>query len=663
MILPPPIARENNPLYPLPPDYASLSADGQRQARVAALRQWLLKSPPLLPGESLAKARGEILVASTWFFDSYYLMPETNPADPDSDFDPGFYDQPPLPTPSLHWDLSRSWASFDLNVAMAPRGSAKTTHMRKDMLLRLASCPRYSIAYATSTHDNAVATGDAVRDQLYYNARLNDDFTPEYDAPLKPPRGRKNSGVEYFALMNGSWLRCLSAESRIRSLRPRRFRLDDPEYDEKASTSMATLRGYMEKLLFNLVIPMVNRAGCGVDWVGTFVSKRHYLYHAMQTIETPQGLRASDPRFDFWSRLLIDMYYEDPSTGALTSCWPHMWPVDAAERTRLNLDPSTKTIEEIRLRMGSSSFNAEMRGMPGTSDEQFFKLDPNPKGRHAYWFEDMDPALATDPFASTTLLCYLDPTGTLVKVPLGTFLRTSRTFLTVDTAYTEKTHSDRRCAMLMAITHSNELFVLDLWSDRKPDSVLVNKSLAMCALWKCPILFVEVVKESIKLYNRYRSTVRTRLTSELGVSFVPAIKDLRPGTMTKTAKIEGLDTRFEYGLVKLPLFKKHMAPAWNRLFEQIEGFNPEAENGGLQHDDELDCLSMSFIAIKSRLRRQTPDKPPPLNPIAELKAGRRNLPGTDVPIASGLPLQLLSNDDLEALLAPPDPKSQTTTRI
>jgi hypothetical protein len=93
-------------------------------------------------------------------------------------------------------------------------------------------------------------------------------------------------------LNNGSWLRLLSASSKQRGGRPRRYRLDDPEYDPKSSTPMSVLRAYMDELLFKIVIPMVTRPDTGVDWVGTFVSKRHYLWHAMQTDETPEGLLA-----------------------------------------------------------------------------------------------------------------------------------------------------------------------------------------------------------------------------------------------------------------------------------------------------------------------------------------------------------------------------------
>lgn len=569
----------SSPLYPLPADYASLAIEGQRLARANGCRQWAIY-------DADPDIRAHRLIHATRFFDLYYLHP-----DPAADFDPLFYDMPPLPTPSMHWDLSRMWASSRFNAAIAPRGSAKSSHMRKDMILRICSMPLYSFCYATSTHENTKFTAQIVRDQAYANSRIQDDFALDFGGSFKPTRGDKPTGTESFFLNNGSWVRCVSAESRLRGIRPRRFRLDDPEYDERASTSMSVVRQYMDNLLFKIAIPMTLRADCGIDWVGTFVSKRHFLYHAMSVSETPDGLRAVDPRFDRWARLFIDACYEDKE-GRLQSCWPEMWPASIEEKLRLNM-PSSVSLEEMREIMGVNAFNAEMRGRPGSSEDQYLKIDPSPRGPHAYWFEGADELLYSDPLNTKSLICYTDPDGSQVRTPLVDFLKNARTFITVDTAYTENASSDRRCCGLLAVTPKNQLFLLDLWSDRKTDQVLIDQAFGMAQRWRCPLIAVEVVKESFKLYARFRSTVQTRLTQDIGLTHVPAIRDIRPGTMSKTAKIESLDVRFTHNLIKLPMYRRREAPWWARLFDQIESFNPEAPNGGLEHDDETDCLIAS----------------------------------------------------------------------
>lgn len=630
----------SSPIHPLPEDYDSLTSEGQRQARVNASRLWLDESSPT-PGRDA--------VDSLRFFDLHYLHP-----DQDADFDPLFYDMPPRVTPDFHWDMVHNWYTYDLNACIAPRGGAKSSCIRKDSIRNLVTAPVYGIVYATSTHDNAKHTGQLIREQVYANSRIQDDFGPEYDnTSLKPARGDKPTGNEYFFVQNGSYLRCVSAESRLRGIRPRRFKLDDPEYDEKASTSLALAREYMEKLLFRICIPMTLRARCGIDWVGTFVSRRHYLWHAMATSLDPSTgkLISNDPRFNHWSRLWVRAAIADPSTGAITSCWPDMWPATVEEKERMGLKGAI-SLEEMRSRMGTAAFNSEMLGKPGTSDDQFFKLDPSPRGRHSWWIEDGDALYLTDPRTSLSRICWITSTGAHRSMTLAAFLANAHLFTTVDSAFTESSTSDRRCCNLMAITPDNELFVLDIWSDRANDTVLINKTLDMVSRWKCPIVFVEVVRESFKLYQQFLSVVNTALSRDMGFSFVPKIKDLRPGTMEKSGKIATLEARFEHSLLKLPFHLRESRPPVRRLFDQIEGFNPEARDGGLEHDDELDTVSMSLQAIRGRFAHQSsPTETPTFDPLTELRAGRKTMPG-GASIMSGIPLSLLDHETITSMLEP-----------
>jgi len=644
-----PEAFRDSPIFPLPADYEELTEDGQREARLNACRLWTAEDAQ--PGD---------LVASLRFFDLYYLHP-----DPHADFDPLFYDMPPRETPEFHWALVRQWAQHRLCAAIAPRGGAKSTLLRKKILLQLVTGTAFSVVYATSTHDNAKHTGQIIKDQAFNNQRIADDF-----GDLKPSRGEKPTGVEYFHLNNGAYLRCLSAESRIRGIRPRLFAIDDPEYDEKASTSMALIRTYMEKLLFRLCVPMVMRSNCGINWLGTFVSKRHYLWHAMSTVSDPSTGKAMslDPRFNYWSRLWVRAAMEDPSTGQVVSCWPDMWPATIAEK-KARGTPTLVSLEEMKQMMGSAAFNAEMLGRPGDLDEQFFKLDQNPRGRHAFWYEDADIHLSTDPRASSARICWLRKNPDItVTMPLTEFLGHSRLFITVDTAFTESTHSDRRVCTLMACTPQNELFVLDMWSDRANDTVLMRKTLEIANRWRCPMIFVEVVRESFKLYQMFLSAVSTGLTKDMGFTFAPAIRDIRPGTMEKAAKIAALEPRFEWSLIKLPFDSRASNPGIRRLFDQVEGFNPDANDGGLDHDDELDTISMSLMALKGRLPTKDPGQLlETTDPFEMIKKGVKMLPG-GASIVSGMPLQMLSAESISKLLEPdtflPDSStSSSETRV
>ena len=588
---------DGNPNYPLPADYDDLTEDGQRMARVNACRQWLI------PEENL-ETRGNNLVASVWWFDRYYLWP-----DDEADFNPLFYDDTPLETPDFHWVLLRQWASYRLTAAVAPRGSAKSYLNCKDMLLRLITRPAYSFVYATSTHPNAREVGERIKRQLIHNQRINDDFSPEYDGNrIVPRRGEGSFSTEHMILNNGSWLRLLSASSKQRGGRPRRYRLDDPEYDPKSSTPMSVLRAYMSELLFKIVIPMVTRPDTGVDWVGTFVSKRHYLWHAMQLDDTPEGQRAKDPRFNRWSRLVIPAAIEE--NGSMMSCWPDMWPTTREERMKLAVTrPRFKeslSLEEIRETIGSANFASEYLASPGDGEGAFFgDLDDM---RHGWWFEEIDDRL-DQPLATTTYICWHERRGdelSLQRMPLPDFLRSYvRTFITADTSHTSGKDSDFKVCCLMAVSPQNDLFVLDLWARQGQESELVRGIFEMADRWKCPTVHPESVRQGVSLYNALSSIVSTRANDMAGVEHLPKIVKLNPGISEKQDKIAGLQFRFEHGKIKLPLWRRDQLP-WRHLFDQIESFNPEAQDGGLEKDDCLDAVAMSQFILKGRLSKAGP---------------------------------------------------------
>jgi phage terminase large subunit-like protein len=590
---------EGNPNYPLPADYESLTKEGQRLARVNACSQWLLNE------EDIA-VRGNNLVTSVWWFDRYYLSP-----DDEADFNPLFYDDTPLETPDFHWVLLRQWAGYRMTAAVAPRGSAKSYLNCKDMLLRLITRPAYSFVYATSTHPNAREVGERIKRQLIHNQRLHDDFAPEFDGRIVPRRGEGSFSTEHMILNNGSWLRLLSASSKQRGGRPRRYRLDDPEYDPKSSTPMSVLRAYMDELLFKIVIPMVTRPDTGVDWVGTFVSKRHYLWHAMQLEETPEGLRAKDPRFNRWSRLVIPAAIEE--NGEMVSCWPDMWPATRKERAKLaETRPRFKealSLEEIREAIGPANFASEYLAAPGDGTGAFFgELD---EVKHRWWYEEVDENIL-QPLVTGTLICWYERVNDKFepkKMPLSEFVgRYARMFITADTSHTTGTDSDFKVCCLMAVTPQNDLFVLDLWAKQGQESELVKAVFAMADTWKCPTVHPETIRQGVSLFNALNSIVSTRARDMAGVEHLPKIVKLNPGMAEKQDKIAGLQFRFEHGKIKLPMWRREQLP-WRYLFDQIESFNPEAQDGGLEKDDCIDAVAMSQFVLKGRLSKPAGPSP------------------------------------------------------
>jgi len=628
------VPKENNPFYPLPKDYPELNEEGQRQARVNACRLWTAK-------DKSAEEIAEAFAASMRFFDLYYLH-----ADHSTDFDPLFYDDKPLETPTFHYDILKQWASSPRNICIAPRGSAKSYLVRKACLLRMISRPMFTILYATSTNDNARGTGQALKDQFQHNQKLQDDWNPEFpDGRLVPKRGEAPFGTEMMQLRNGSWLRAISAESRQRGGRPRRYVLDDPEYDPKASTSMSLIRQYMDDLLFKVVLPMVMRAGCGVDWLATFVSRRHYAWHALQTEQNLAGEQvASDPRFNLWSRMIVRAAYEGDK-GELISCWPDMWPptVEAKEA-----NPQWKdrvSLEEIREIIGTPNFLAEYMARPGEGEGAYFP--PLSKERHGWWLENVDTLTDEDPYKSNTLVCWYSG-DELIKKRMCEFLRLTRLFMTVDTSFTATADSDFKVACVMGINSDNDLFILDVWSAQSREDELIKQCMNLADKWKTPTIHVEAIKHGLGIYNTLDSLVKTRAKEMMGISHLPGIKKLNPGMIEKTTKIASLSLRFEHNKIKLPLWKNNTP--FRRLKDQIEQFNPDARDGGLQHDDELDCVCMSQFVIKGRLRRVNKVDLPDKTPLERLKDGEVYDEESGTYIAHAMDFNKISVGDIQTIL-------------
>ena len=630
-----------NPYYPLPPDYPSLSEEGQRLARVNAMRQWLL---PGTPAERAARK-----IASYKFLDAYYLLP-----DPSDNFDPGFYDDVPLPSPEYHFLMVGYAAMYNKSLFIAPRGGAKTAVGRKESILELLTRPKWSIVYASSSIPNASSTSQAVRDQFIQNSRINDDFAaePEFAGRLIPRRGLKPFGAVEFYLNNGAYFRSVSATSKVRGIRPFVYSLDDPEYDPSASTSMDVLRSYVDRLVFKVAMPAVARAGASIRWRGTFVSRRHYLYHAWMT--DAKGA-AADDRFDNWARLFIPAAYEHE--GKILSCWPHRGPADADERIALNLPADAPTLKQLEKDLGKANFMSEMMGRPGEADDGFFPnlQDTRCFEPYAYWYEGIDDAFTTTPHSSSTLICW-HHNGEVQRVPLKEFLARARLFATVDSAYTENTDSDDKVVVLQAfLPHNNLLFTLDGWASNEfkvPE--LIKQSLNLCVKWRCPVIHVETVKQSLVVYSTFQSVLQTRAAEMVTgqTTFLPSVVKLKPTTERKEDRIvAALQFRFDNALIKVPFNPTTRLPIrsnagnaiWGKLHIQISEFNPAVDGGGLKHDDVIDAVAMSMGIIRGKNLRQRVLSSTSTDP-ADIKA--RILAG-EKEDAHGIPLyQYLKPGDL-----------------
>ena len=597
----------DSPLYPLPADYSSLTAQGQRAARVNACRQWLV--PSLSDQE-----RGVVFNLCVVFFDHTYLR------ESDEGYHPMFYELPPVADAPFFSYARQCVAEYKANLIVFPRGYAKSTIAEQCTLLRSISCPLYSTVYITNIFLNAKKRGGRLRFQCYNNELIQRDWGPEYGGSLKPPRGEMPSGIDHFVLTNGSEILVRSVGSELRGLRVRRALVDDPEADEAASTSMTTRVEELDTVINSLVVPMVLRPGCGVDWLATFISKKHLAWKAMQTRKVGNVHVARDIRFQEWNRIFVPAAYTTPE--GLHSTWPALYPATEAD---IQADPALKgatSLEKTRRIMGDRRFFAEYMGRPADSGASFMPaFTPE---RHGWWLKNVDDIYHTNPRASEALICYNDPSsGEPIETPLKKFFQSVALFMHCDYAYTHHSNSDFKATGLFAFLRGPGIrFCLDLWAERCPPTRFTKAILQMADRWRCPQVYVEAIREGYTLYDDLRSVISTRIARNFGITHYPRIHK-QPRTMAaKTDRIAALSPILDNNLFKFPLFLEQRSP-WSMLFQQFREFTPEAKDGGLENDDCIDLCAMTRDVISGAIPRTLPTDPTePQDALAHILDGK-----------------------------------------
>jgi hypothetical protein len=156
------------------------------------------------------------------------------------------------------------------------------------------------------------------------------------------------------------------------------------------------------------------------------------------------------------------------------------------------------------------------------------------------------------------------------------------------------------------------------------------------------------------------SMVRQRADQITGMT-PPKVLTLNPGVMDKTSKISALNYRFEHGLIKFPTWRRGLSH-WKMMFEQIEQFNPDAENGGLAHDDFIDTVAMSMFVVRGRMERATAraeDDGQLIidDPLGEIERGNLVDKKSGINIADALNFNNISVEDAMRIMKEPVPKT------
>lgn len=640
----------SNPLWPLPEDYYELGQEARRLARVNACRQYLRTDVDV-------QTQASIFARCVAWFDRYYLKPDEHgirgvyegaipgawPDHAAGHVSPLFYDSLVVNDPPFLLDMHRWYWLAQSMILVCPRGSSKSVNIRRRTLLRALAEPGYTQMYMTSTDNNAKHSGKIVHAQFRANDRLLRDWTPEFDGRLVPRRGEGSYSLKDMTLRNGSQLAFGSVNSLQRGMRPLTYELDDPEADAKGSTSMAERRMIMDKTLFNVVLPMMNRPMTRTVWTATFISRQHFAWHAFTLKELRDGTQvAEDERFAHWDRIMLRA-----TDKKGRSVWPHMWPTDDEEKERLGLHPSTKTLVQIEKQIGPAAFAAEMMGNPGGAAAQYFPFDRTSKeseGRFGYRFEGGD---GRDPAVSNAEIVwnrYGRDGVTERRMRLRDVVAQCKPFAVLDTSYSASSHSDYKVVHVFATTPDRELLSLDVWAGQADESVLIRNALELSAKWGVRILWPEYVSRQKGLFHTLEAVIRDKLYEWSGVTMPPRVMPLKIGFESKVSKVAATRLWFDHALIKVPWVRLR-EPAYRMLADQIEQFNPEVADGGLQNDDMIDTVAMAAMVLRQRVVVESAEAArEPGDPMTLLREGRSDVDGLSV--ASSLQFDRLTVTDV-----------------
>lgn len=524
--------------YNLPPDYETLSMEGQKLARVNAIQ---LRETP------------DELVAAWRFLKRWYLMP-----DEEAEFDPSFYQDAVKACP-MHEQWVYDVGRYSRNVIVAPRGFAKSTVIGKELpLLNMLGGRVYPSLIVLSKDDAVELRFTEFMIQIENNDRIKSDF-----GELKPAKGEAGSFNKHLLyLRNGAICVGTSIESINRGYRTKFLLFDDCEYDPENKTASDRLRAAFQSKFKRIFAPMIKR-GSKVCAIGTSHRKDMFLYH-MATAQ-------DDPIFNdrTWNRKRYVAIQDDG-----TSSWEEANPLTF--------------LEEQKATMGTAAFESEYMNNPTAEGSRSLTFNDNTCG---YVVEG---AVGPEPFVCAAPCAWVDMerrNADTVPVPQRQpFMhQASKLFrmITVDYAYSDAPDSDNQVIHVLGTDRLNQIWSLDLWSGKVRTSALLDLIWMYAFRWNVRVIGVEAVMGQQALAAMVADRAAEMRSAGQNA---PAVLPLKYKSK-KEERIAALGWRFERGLIKLPLHRRK-EKSYGLLFSQIEGFVADQPNGGLPHDDELDTLGM-----------------------------------------------------------------------
>ena len=593
--------QENNPFWPLPADYETLSEEGRRLARVNAAS---LNGTP------------ELAVAGAKFFRDYYLIP--TPVGQ-------WYKHGVVESPPAHYRFFAEAATQRRLLFVAPRSFAKSTLVREKILRDLCTKSHWETLLVLVRMEKVYDDFGVLMTQIESNPRIIEDF-----GSLKPERGGGGSWNKgYMKLKNGSAVKGAAIKSVVGGPRPHAIVLDDVERDDSMQLNPSDMKECFGSMLWNALTPMAEE-GVPILVIGSYPRPNSFI-DWMATTDDPRIVRN-------WRRVILSV--DDDGKGGL------LW------EKKFDKNRIKSLIEEL----GEEVFDLQYRSKPGLTVKKVFTIDPQ---LDTYWLEGPDPAESEQPLLAkdTKIIAYRPgkstPEGKVVnhrvELPFADAVNKMYRFITVDYANTSKMSSDNTAIHVLGYSRFREfpgvLWSLDMDSGKFRRPEIVRRIVDMAQKWGVSHVGIEAYPIQLDIYQELMEGIYSESENRgwrvkpRGIKF--------PTSYEKADKIRGIEKRFRDHLIKLPVHRSKSHPYYN-LFYQVMYFTDDMNL--LRTDDEIDTLAMSMQMVQrptgtgySREGREITD-------VQKMRAGNWIDPQTGFSLMTKYNINELPDEVITALL-------------
>lgn len=450
-----------NPGHPLaemglPADYGSLTTDGRREARMAALTAW---SDPTQPNVFCTDT--DAWVRAVKLFRTYYIMP--------ADCNAAVYD---MRDPTYKWDLVRFIMSPPMVeseptkcVVRATRHGTKThTVIHECALMAGIVRPHSEITISEFNQKRTREEMSKLRDQIVKNDLIHEDFGGAGKLWSRRRDGVHKWNDDQLDLLNGSKFLGISQGAAARGRHPHWIIIDDPEKDEQTSANPEWRRKYFS-WLFRVMLGQVRR-GHVVTWIGTPVCEFACLSLALRgKTDSPddEGYdpRDHDERFDDWLKAAFDLIEYDDKGAAHSTFEDYL---------------SADEFEAKAKAVGHAAAMAEFQGDPRFVDG--VRVLTRSESRHGYMHCVRNEDTPNEEF-------YMLDLKTGEQKPWEEWLQTLEVVAANDIGDSISPSSDQAASVFLGVDPYNVIYVLDVWARRALVDDHVPKAFELADKWRC----------------------------------------------------------------------------------------------------------------------------------------------------------------------------------